>query len=59
MKYEGLWGASGHLDTETLKRIGKDIAGALVKPFEHKALVLKLKSVCGVLNPAESDLSQN
>jgi len=47
------------LDTETLKRIGKDIAGALVKPFEHKALVLKLKSVCGVLNPAESDLSQN
>ena len=37
---------SGQLDQGTLIRIGKELVGALVKPFEMKALVAKLKSIC-------------
>ncbi|OFZ56381.1 MAG: hypothetical protein A2428_01410 [Bdellovibrionales bacterium RIFOXYC1_FULL_54_43] len=37
---------SANLNPNLIMRIGKDIHGALVKPFERDALVAKVKSLC-------------
>ena len=44
---------SAFLDPVIVKRIGKDIQGAFVKPFERDALISKIKSICAAkLGPA-------
>jgi CheY-like chemotaxis protein len=37
---------SGELEPDLLKRIGKDIQGALVKPFPLNSLTEKVKALC-------------
>lgn len=40
---------SGHLDYDVLRRVGRNVSGALVKPFEHHVLISKVKELCGYL----------